>query len=85
MGEGCYSRYNSFGLAPRRPHYADRRIGVGNRILYQQRRYGLAFAALSTPSRSCELVIFKDISELFLIDIGFETQDLLKKINGINT
>ena len=46
-----------------------------------KRGYGLCFAALSTPTGSGELVVFEEVSELFLVSVRFETQDLLKKIN----
>lgn len=59
MGQACYYAYDSFGLAPRRPHYTDRRFGVGNRVLEQQRGNGMGFTALSTPAGSCELVVLK--------------------------
>lgn len=85
MGQACYYAYDSFGLAPRRPHYTDRRIMVCNCILEQQRGNGMGFTALSAPAGSCELVVFKEFSELFLVVIGFETQYPLKKILRVST
>ena len=33
VGEGCYTGYDSFGLPPRRSHYADCSVWMCNRIL----------------------------------------------------
>jgi hypothetical protein len=39
---------------------------------------------LSAPAGGGELVVLKEFSELFLICVGFESQYLLKEINGIS-